>query len=897
MNLIRIERWIYTVPLRLRSLLRRNRVEAELAEEMSGHLEHLVEFHLARGFTPEEARRAALRAMDGMEQRKEECRDARRVRYIEDFLRDLRFALRTTRRNPIFALTAIASLALGIGANTAIFTALDAVLWKPLPVEHPENLVRFSAAQTNQHDLIALPATLAETLDRRRDVFDGALAETDDGLSFSYDGRAERVLGAAVTPNYFSVLGVGTVLGQPFSSGVRAGQWAAEAVISYRFWKSRFAGDRSVVGRTIHLNTYPFTIVGVSEPAFYDLTRGLDPELRIPRMPDGQALPQIALNAGDGRFDWSTMARLRPGATLDQAAAAADAEFQDLLRRSANPEDVERLHPGHVRALPGGQGWPHLMEPYSTPLFVLLGLVGAVLLIACANVAGMLLARAAARRRELAVRCSIGAGRARLVRQMLAESLLLSSGGGALGIAAAFWCGPLLAGFLPRSNITLALDLRPDSRALLFTGALAILTGTLFGIFPALYTTRGNLAGTLRTDTAASIGDMRSAWFRKLLVAGQVAFSMMVLIAAGLFVRTLQHLRPHDMQVAPNRVLEFMIKPQQEIYSDAQKFRMVENLVRRISEIPGVESAALAQPGPFADNGGDGLWIEVRAGDSVRVAAAKVTPGLFRTLGIPLAAGRDITAADRPGAPLVAVINRAAARALYGRENPLGGNFRLTKGRGSDTYQVVGVVEDVHYSDLYQAHRPAAFFPFQDDAPYMPVVNVRVARADTAGMVAAIRRAFDDVDKGFPVFNVRTLSMQIDDALARQRMVADLAAAFGGLALVLAGVGLYGVLAYSVARRTREIGIRMALGSDAASVVWMIAREALQLVGIGCAAGIVLAAAMGRSIAAYLFGVSTLDPAVLVSAVGVMVAIATVAVWVPAVRAARVDPLGALRGE
>jgi predicted permease len=891
---MRVEHWIYTIPLRLRSLFRRNAVEEDLTDELRDHMERLMEQHMARGASSEEARHAALRAMDGMEQRKEQCRDARRVRYIEDFLKDVRFALRTMGRNPIFALTAMISLALGIGANTTIFTAMDAVLWKPLPVDHPENLVRFVAARLKRNDLISLPATLSEPLNRRGDVFDGAIAETDDGLSFAYDGRAERVLGASVTPNYFSFLGVRTILGQPFSRTVRAGQWAPEAVISYRFWKNRFGGDPSVVGRVVYLNTYPFTIVGISERSFYDLSRGLDPELRIPRMPDGQTLAQIELVSGGGQFNWNVMARVKPGVTLAQAAAVADADFQDVLRRSPN-EEAKRLQVGHLRALPGDKGWPQLLETFSMPLFVLFGLVGGVLLIACANVANMLLARAAARRRELAVRCSVGAGRARLVRQMLAESLLLALMGGALGIAASFWCGPMLLHFLPRSNIALALDLHPDARALLFTSALALVTGALFGLFPALYATRGDLTGALRADTAASVGDAQSAVFRKVLVAGQVAFSLTVLIAAGLFVRTLHNLRPHDLRVDPNRVLQFMIKPQPEIYSDARKLTMLTELIQHISEVPGVESAALAQPAPFVGNGGNGPLIEVPGGNSVRIASADVTPGILDTFGIKLVAGRDFTAFDKPGAPLVAVINQAAARALYGSENPIGRTFRKTDGIGAIHYLVVGVVEDVHYSGLYQFHRPFGFFPFQRDAPYMPVLNVRVNNGDTAGMFAALHRAFDEVDKGFPVFNVKTMSMQIDDTLARERMVADLAAAFGGLALALAAVGLYGVLAYSVTRRTREIGIRMALGAGAASLVWMVVREALQLVGIGCAAGILLAAATGRSIAAYLFGVSALDPVTLLAAAGLMLVIAAAAVCAPALRASRVDPLAALR--
>lgn len=893
---MRFENWIGTIHRRLRSLVRRNQVEQDLADELRDHMERLMEQLIARGATPQDARYAALRAMDGLEQRKEQCRDERRVRYLEDLFKDLRFALRSMRRNPIFTLTAALSLALGIGANTAIFTAADAILWKPLPVEHPENLVRFVAARLKRNDLTNLPATLSEALNRSTSVFDGAIADASDGLSFSYDGRAERILGDAVTPNYFSFLGVKTILGQPFSASVRGGQWAAEAVLSYRFWKNRFGGDPSVIGRRIHLNTYPFTIVGVSEPSFYDLSRGLDPELRIPRMPDGSNLAQIELVSGGEQFNWNIMARLRPGVTLRQAAVAADACFQDILRRSADHE-AQRLQIRHLRALPGNRGWPQSLAPFATPLYVLFGLVGGVLLIACANVASMLLARAVARRRELAVRCSLGAGRARLVRQMMAESVLLALFGGALGMAASLWCGTMLPHFLPRSNITLVLDLHPDSRALLFTTALALFTGVLFGVFPALFATRGDLAGTLRNGTLASIGDPRSAFFRKILVVAQVALSLTVLIAAGLFIRTLTNLRPRDLPVDPNRILQFMIKPQQEIYSDARKFTMLDDLLRRISRVPGVASAALAQPAPFVGSGGHGLLIEVPGGNAVRIAEAEVTPGILDTLGIRLAAGRDFTAADKPGAPLVAIINQAAARALYGGGSPIGRTFQATRGRRAAAYRVIGVVQDRHYSDLYQPHLPAAYFPFQFDAPYMPVLIARINSGDTAAMFAAIHRAFDQVDKGFPVFNVKTMAMQIDDALARERMVADLAAGLAGLALVLAAVGLYGVLVYSVTRRTREIGIRVALGSGTVSLMWMVVREALQLVGLGCAAGLLLAAAMGRSISAYLFGVSTLDPLTLLSTAGLMLLIAAAAVCAPALRASRIDPLAALRQE
>jgi predicted permease len=890
---MRPSHWIYTIPLRLRSLFRRNTVDAELSEELQDHLDHLIERNRSDGMSEADARHAAMRAMDGMSQRMEECRDTRRVRFIEDFFKDLHYAARTLLRSPIFALTAVLSLALGIGANTAIFTALDAMLWRPLPVEKPEELVSVGRILPNGRQSTVFPARLRAEL-QRSGAFTDTIGISEDGLSFAYDGRAERIMGSAVTPNYFTFLGVKTILGDPFSTGVREGHWAAEAVLGYRFWKNRFGGDPTVIGRVIHLNAYQFTIVGVSEAAYYDENRGLDPELRVPLMPAGQSLKEMQL-ISDSEDVWlHTMARLKPGVSRAQASSISDRHYQDFLRTSKPAAEGRSV--GRAQVVPGAGGYTQYLDDFETPLFVVFGLVGGVLLIACANVANMLLARATARQRELALRCSLGAGRSRLIRQMLAESLMLATIGGALGIGFAYWSGPLLLHFLPRSNITLAVDLHPDTRALAFTFALAILTGILFGLIPALTATRGDLAGTLKADSAGSIGEPRSAAFRRLLVAGQVAFSMVLLIAAGLFVRTASNLRPKDLGVNPDRNLQFMIKPQQEIYSDARMRTMLTELLRRIRETPGVESANLAHPGPFTGVNGDGQPVHVPGHQPINTDQDDVTPGFIQTFGLHLIAGRDFTAADKPGSPLVAVINQKLAGALFGHDNPIGRSFEWDRsGPAHGTYQVIGVVADSIYYNLRGAPRPIAFFTFQGYPPYMPVVHVRTNNPETASMMTAMRRIFDEVDKGFPVFNVKTMSMQIDDAMARERMVADLAAGFGLLALVLASVGLYGILAFSVARRTREIGIRMALGSGSFSVVWLLAKEAFRLVALGCAIGIGAAILTGKLLASSLYGVSPADPATLGACAALMLAIATIAVIFPAWRALRIDPLLALR--
>ncbi|HEV8039429.1 MAG TPA: ABC transporter permease [Bryobacteraceae bacterium] len=813
------------------------------------------------------------------------------MRPLQDLTADLRFATRTFRRSPTFTITAIISLALGIGANSAIFTALDAVLWKPLPVANPHSLLRLMATRGDERYLASLPSGFVDQL-HRADILSEVATFSNDGLSFSYDGRAERIVGEFVSPNYFTFLGVSPMLGQAFTPQVRSGHWAPEAVLSYRFWKRRFAGDPTVIGRTIHLNTYPFVIVGVSPPSFFDLEQGFEPELRLAVLPAGQQLSQIAEIGNSPTRNWDTAGRIKPGLRLAQVEAAVDSQFQEFLRTTP-VQEIRRRNYHHARVLAGDKSWPGQLEEFQAPLFVLLALVAAVLLIACANVANMLLARATARSRELSIRASLGAGRARLVRQMLAESVLLSLLGGAFGILVANAAEQLLIHFLPQGHISIVMDLHPDARALTFTFVLALATGLLFGLVPALQSTRGQLAATLKTDSAASIGESSRTGFRGALVIAQVAFSLVLLIAAGLFARTMANLRPTDYRVRPDLVLLFTMKPQQEIYSAERKRVLARELIRRVSAIPGVQSAALAENGPLGSRS-DSESIAVPGGQSIQVADDEVTPGFFDSIGLPLIAGRDFTAADQPGSPWVAIINEALARALFKNENPIGRTIQDVDGSVNHRLQVVGVVGNSHYYDLRSAPPPVVYFTYQDSAPYMPTLHVRTSAPDTAGTIAAVRREFDALDKGFPVFNIKTLELRIEDSMARERMVANLAGVLGLLALLLAAVGLYGVLAYLVSRRTREIGIRMALGADAGSVVWLIAREALLLIAAGSITGIAIATLAGRLLRSYLFGISPADPITLLASASTMLVISAIAVCVPAARAARIDPLVAL---
>jgi predicted permease len=874
---------------RIRHLGRRSGFEGEIEDEIRFHLETRVSELESAGLSRTDATAQARREFGSIALIQEESRAAWQFRWLQDLASDLLYALRACRRSPAFTLTAVLSLALGIGGVSAIYTAVDVVIWKPLPVADPDRLVHFSISMDKGEPETDLPAAFVSQL-QASNVFAGLAVTSADGLSFSYDGRAERIIGEVVSPGYFGVLGVQPFLGQDFTPDVQKGHWAAEVVLSYNFWQRRFGGDPAVIGRTIHLNTYPFAVVGVSPPSFFGMVRGTASELRIPLLPEGQDIAQIRQISGSPERWLDLMARLKPGVATAQTEAAADAQFQQFLRATPFPR-FQNAGMRHLHLSAGGKGFDEYVHSFRTPLYVLFVLVAFVLLIACFNIANMLLARGAARAREFAIRTSIGAGRFRLIRQLLAESMLLSLIGGALGLGVAYWAAPVLFHFLPQGHINIAIDMRPDRRALLFTFALSLVTGLLFGLAPALQATRGSLAATIKTDSSGSAGDGRAAGFRRLLVIAQVALSLMLLIAAGVFVRTLSNLRPADYR-NPERILLFTMKPQQEIYTPERKNLLAAELIRRVSALPGVQSAALAESGPLSSRP-DSRSIQAPGRNAIRTDSDAVSPGFFDTVGIPLFAGRDFNAGDKVSSPLVAVVNQSLARALLPNQNPIGETVRMPIG----TFEIVGVAADTHYYDLHKAPGRFLWLSMAQQYPYMPTLHVKTSRSDTADMIAAVRHEFDALDKGFPVFNIRTMAARIEDSLASERMVANLSGAFGMLALALAAIGLYGILAYAVSRRTREIGIRMALGASSGSVLWMIAREALVLVSAGSVAGTALAIIVFRVLARYLAGTSTMDPGIAAACTIVMILAGAGAAAIPAIRGCRVDPIAALRHE
>ncbi|PYU46204.1 MAG: hypothetical protein DMG54_04120 [Acidobacteria bacterium] len=797
----------------LSGLFGKRRQEKELEEEVRSHLEMAARERAERGEKEEEAEHAARREFGNVGLVVEVTKDIWGWRWLRDLADDARYGLRMLTKNPGFTAVAVLTLALGIGANAAIFNTANAVLWRTLPVADPQSLVRLIAVRQDHRESNILPVGVAEEL-RRSGIFFDVITRTDDGLSFSYNGSgAERVVGEVVSPNFFAFLGVRPVHGQGFSVGVQKGQWAPEVVLSYRFWQRRFGSDPQVLGHNIRLNNYPFAIVGVSPPDFYSLVVGFDPELRVPEMP------------------------------------------------------------------------------------VLVGLAGVVLLVTAFNLTGMLLARATTRRRELAVRAAIGAGRSRLIRQMFTESALLAMAAGAVGLAIMSSTGNTILRFLPQGHINMVLDLSPDLRTLWFTAGLTILAGVVIGLVPSLQSTGNNVSLGLKSDSAASIGDAKGGIFRQALTIGQVALSLLLLTIAGLFERSLANLRAADPFPQPDRVLLFRMKPQKEFY-DGQRIRtLTADVVRRMSTLPGVELAALAEEGPYGSRGAMRSAVHASDGRTVDADMDIVSPGLFATLGIPLFNGRDFSERDNERSKAVVVVDELLAQRLFGSSNPIGKMIEAPVQGNDVAFEIIGVVRSSRYYDLHQTSPPMIFYNLQQAGPYMPTLHVRVSSANPETVVSEVRREFGVIDRNVPIFDIRTLRDRVLGTLAQQRLVSDLAGAFGALALSLVAVGLYGLMAFSVAQRTREIGIRAALGADRKRIMTLVAWQGMRIVFIGVALGLPASFLLTRLMAGMLYNVHPDDPLSFATETFVLSMVSLLACYIPARTATKVDPMVALRYE
>jgi len=858
---------------------------------------------------------------------------------MEKILQDIRYALRALAQNPGFAAVAVLSLALGIGANTAIFSIVDAVLLKWLPVESPQELVVIARNPEK-------PSTGANYPDYEyfRDhnrVFAGVVVNGGGGaLSMTVPeegshGDGQLVPSTMVSGNYFEVLGVKPAIGRLFTSGDNKTPGAHPyAVLSYGFWRTRFGGDSRVLGRKITLNGSPFTIIGVSRRGFTGTQVGSSPAIFIPIM----MLQQVNANArnwNSRHYWWLTpLARLKPGVSVQRATADADVlykqiEQNDPERRPTPAYDKGREFRNRAVLLPGSGGYSGLRNRLSKPLAVLGAVVGLVLLIACANVANLLLARAASRQKEIAIRVAIGAGRFRLITQLVTEAIIISILGGIAGLAFAYWSVQVLLGLMPNGTFPINLNLSPDLRLLSFSFGVSLLTGLICGILPALKATRPDVISSLKNDLSAS-GSTLSRFglgrldLRKALVVTQVALSLLLLVGAGLFVRSLVNLRDLDPGFLRENVLLVRTSAGSIGYKGQRIRTFEERLLDATSRLPGVRVASLANLTPLEGSRWNGdvsvQGYQRKPEEKPYIDMNSVSARYFETLGIPILMGRDFRDQDNPavtpdppdkqpppgqkqppeppGSPAkVAIVNQAMAKKYFPNESPLGKRFTPgDKFKMEESYEIVGVVKDTHYFGLREAVEGMIYFPNWRQGAGDRMLCLR-STEDPKQLIEGVRRQVRNLDSAIPVVNTVTMNDQVNNNVSQERLIATLSSFFGGLALLLAAVGLYGLMAHTATRRTREIGIRMALGAQRTNVLWMILRDGILLVVLGAVVGIPAAFGVTRFVSSFLYGLTARDPATMAIATALLALVTIIASLLPARRASKVDPMVALRYE
>ena len=827
---------------------------------------------------------------------------------------DLKLALRLFRRSPGFAAIVVLTLALGSGANTAIFTLLDQVMLRPLPVERPERLVilhapgQFSGWSSSLSSTIQpLSQPIFEGLRDRTRAFSGVLAHYWSDFHLTVDGRTENVHGDLVSGGFFQVLGVRAAYGRLFTADDdRTRGRHPVAVIGYRLFERRFGGDPRVVGRRVSVNGQPMTVVGVAPRGFEGIELGTAVDVYVPLSMQNEVQPTWTNRLGEWRSRWLVcLARLADGASREAAAAEANVVYAQLLQEDwahlpGGSESLKaRFLAKKLELLPGARGTSDVRDQSGTPLLVLMGMVGLVLLIACANVASLLLTRASARQKELALRLALGAGRARIVRLYLVESLTLALAGGLVGLQLAYWLGDALIRALPFESASATLTAVPDWRVGIFTLALSVLSGVGFGLAPALRSSQTDLAPVLKSEAASVVGGSGHFRLRKGLVVAQVALSLLLLVGAGLFARSLMNLRALDPGFRPERLVAFSVDPAMNGLAYPARAVTLRRIQEELAAVPGVVSVSAAEVALFTNSStGNTLRIEgyeAKEGEEMNSSFNYVAPGFFDTLGIPLVAGRDLAASDAAGAPRVAIVNESFARRFYGELNPIGRRFGLRgEGQGYD-YEIVGLVRDGKASTMREAPRRFVYVPYAQEASVGGLTYYVRSSNLSDSLGAQLTAAVARVDPTLPVTGLKTMQEQIGESLFVDRMVAALSAAFGLLATLLAAVGLYGVMSYAVAVRTREIGLRVALGADRRSVLLLVLREVAVLAGLGVAIGLPFGYGIARALESQLFGLRGHDPLTFAGAVLLLVTTALVAGLAPALRAARVDPMTALR--
>jgi predicted permease len=827
---------------------------------------------------------------------------------------DIRFAVRGLLRSPLFASVAILSLALGIGANTAIFTLIDQILLRKLPVRAPDELVMLyqqgahngsnmgqrmhSYPIYQEYQKRAEP--LAEVLCRR-------LAET----SVSIDNQTERLETEMVSGNYFSMLGVPPALGRVFSSQEddQVYQGHPVVVLSYDYWVRRFSRDPAVVGKKVLVNNFPMTIVGVSAAGFSGLDPARSPQIRVPIQMKPMVAPEWGwVHMDNPRQRWvQVFARLKPGWTVKSAEAPLQTLFMQIRADEMTLPGAkdwskyarEQFMKGRLRVDAAAGGFSNLRNDFSTPLMVLMCMVGLVLLIACANVANLLIARGFMRQKEIAVRLSLGASRGQLVRQMLVESLVLSFIGGLLGIALAVVLTQGLIAFVPSDGRPILIRATPDARILAFTLGLTFVTGIVFGLLPALRASRPDPWTTLKDTVGAIAGTGGSLFVRKGLVAAQVTLSFLLLFGAGLFVRSLQNLKTADTGVALDNLVTFQLSPALSGYQTPRAMVFFEQLLDGLRAVPGVRTAALAAvPILSGDEWDNSMSVEghqAKDGEDMQAFMNALSPDYFAAMGIPILEGRDFNRTDLKDKATTAIVNRRFADHFFPGKSAIGRH--IGNGTGPKTkldIEIVGVVANALYEGPREGIRRQVYLPNWGSGGV--TYYVRTTAASSAAF-AAIRNEVRKLDASMPVYAMKTLEGQLDETLLTDRLIASLAAGFGLLATMLASIGLYGVMAFVVARRRKELGIRLALGAEPGGVIWLVMKEVLLLLAIGLAVGIPSALALGRFVASQLYGIEARDPWTATATLILLTLVSAAAGLIPAHRASRIDPILALRYE
>jgi len=824
--------------------------------------------------------------------------------FLESLVHDIGYALRLLRKSPVFTAAVTLSLALGIGANTAIFSLLDAVMWRTLPVKDPDALVLLTHSRGTAFQGGFTYQQYRVMRQQERRGFTELAAWSSVRLNVSVDGVLEPTTdGQLVSGNYFSLLGVNPLVGRAISAEddvVPNGH--PVAMISYGYWKRRFGLSPSVVGRNIAISGTQFAIIGVTPPEFFGVQVGTSPSLFLPVMMQPTAMPdsENLLNEPILYSPWlQIVSRIAPGVTAAQAIAELEPIYNQEVP-TMNKFGGPPLPPERLGLESAATGISSLRRQFSQPLFILMGIVGIVLLIACANTANLLLARAAARSGEFGLRLALGAGRRRLVRQLLVESIVLALAGGVCGVLLAMVATRLLVAFMSAGQAPIELGLSPDVRILSFTAVVSVATGILFGLTPALRATRIDLTPSLKTVGRSVRGGL---WSAKILCVTQVALSLVLLVGAGLFVRSLQKLNAQDSGVDRDRVLIVRVEPrgsdQRNIPGTTPRLdRIYRDLMTRVSAIGGVRSCSLAQFTPTTLRGNTIPFV-LPSGAEQRGLLPMVYPHFFETMGIGLVAGRDFNESDlSPQSPLVAIVNESFARRAFGDASAVGQHLK----QRNDLIEIVGVARDSRYTSVRDETPPTVYQTFLQTRTGrgQMALYVRLATAPGATLLQ-VRQAVQDIDPNLPLFDIHTLTEEMGAVLIRDRLIATLSTVFSVLALLLACVGLYGLLAFSVVQRRAEMGIRMALGANRADVIWTVMREALILVAVGILVGVPVALLLGRvaanRVSGLLFGLQATDPLTIAAATIVMALIAAGAGYVPARRASRVDPMVALRTE